>query len=76
NDQLILRGERPSPRPPERSDCCLDDPERSRMHMMEIDHGPFHRALEMPERVVSDQIKACYRNGFLWVKMPKGDGAQ
>jgi HSP20 family molecular chaperone IbpA len=46
------------------------------MHMMEIDHGPFHRALEMPERVVSDQIKACYRNGFLWVKMPKGDGAQ
>jgi len=72
--QLVLRGQRPAPRPPERSECCLAESARVRMHLMEIDHGPFHRALEMPERVDTTAIKACYRNGFLWVKMPKGDG--
>ena len=74
--QLVLRGNRPAPRPPERSHCRLEAPDRVRMHMMEIDHGPFHRSLELPEQVDPSRIKACYRNGFLWVKMAKGAGTK
>ncbi len=64
--QLVLRGERISPRP-ERSAAAG----ALRVHLMEIDHGPFLRTLELPQSAGADRIEACYRNGFLWVKIPK-----
>jgi len=69
--KLLLRGERAGPRPPGRKDCPVPNPGTLRLHLMEIDHGPFLRVLEVPEFVDTDGICACYRNGFLWVKMPK-----
>ncbi|MHC4982176.1 MAG: Hsp20/alpha crystallin family protein [Planctomycetota bacterium] len=61
---LVLSGDRPAPKPPERDDIvCL--------HLMEIDHGRFSRALELPEDVDADGIEAKYRSGYLWVKLPK-----
>jgi len=65
--KLLLRGERGSPRP----QPAGNPPGRLRMHLMEIDHGPFLRALQLPEDIDDGRIEACYRNGFLWVKMPK-----
>ncbi|KKM85437.1 hypothetical protein LCGC14_1289060 [marine sediment metagenome] len=79
--RLILRGQRPSPRPAE---CEQDDQGMAagalRLHLMEIDHGPFLRVLELPETASTRDIEARYRSGFLWVRIPKvvklpeGDG--
>jgi HSP20 family protein len=42
-----------------------------RIHVMEIDHGPFYRAVSIPENVEIKKIEAKYTNGFLWVELPK-----
>ena len=44
---------------------------RVRIHLMEIDHGSFCREVELPEDVDRDRIVANYRNGMLWVELPK-----
>jgi HSP20 family protein len=46
-------------------------PYRTRVHLMEIDHGAFCREVELPNDVDSDAIHAEHRNGFLWVQIPK-----
>ena len=62
---LTIRGERPVPRSP------LAGASRVRVHRMEIDHGPFAREVELPADVDQEQITATYRNGLLWVELPK-----
>jgi HSP20 family protein len=42
-----------------------------RVHVMEIDHGSFLRVVELPQRVRQDKITAHYRNGMLWIEIPK-----
>ncbi|MCD4699435.1 MAG: Hsp20/alpha crystallin family protein [Phycisphaerae bacterium] len=65
-NRLILRGARPSPRPPEKQcDVALH------LHHMEIECGPFIRTVDLPEAIDIKKIEAWYRNGFLWVKMPR-----
>ena len=44
---------------------------RVRIHLMEIDHGSFCREVELPEDVDRDRIIANYRNGMLWIELPK-----
>ena len=44
---------------------------RVRMHLMEIDHGGFGREVELPEDVRQADINAAYRNGMLWIEIPK-----
>ena len=44
---------------------------RVRIHLMEIDHGSFCREVELPEDVDRDRISANYRNGMLWIELPK-----
>ena len=46
---------------------------RIRVHVMEIDHGAFCRALELPENISREQINASYRNGLLWIEVPKNE---
>jgi len=46
-------------------------PRRVRIHLMEIDHGGFCREVELPEDVDKDRIAANYRNGMLWIELPK-----
>lgn len=68
--RLMLRGTRAVPN-------CVEDGVadaqvgRLRVHLMEIDHGPFAREVELPEDVVRDRINATYRNGLLWIELPK-----
>jgi HSP20 family molecular chaperone IbpA len=45
---------------------------RLRVHLMEIDHGPFSREVELPPDVNHERIAATYRNGLLWIEIPKG----
>ncbi len=42
-----------------------------KIHVMEIDHGPFYRAVSIPENVEIKEIEAKYSNGFLWIELPK-----
>jgi HSP20 family protein len=44
---------------------------RVRMHLMEIDHGSFARDVELPEDVHRDHINAHYRDGMLWIELPR-----
>ena len=61
---LVLAGERALPGEAEAEGSV-------RLHLMEIDHGHFERAIELPENVDIDAIEAFYRNGYLWVRIPK-----
>lgn len=58
---LVIRGQRESPRPQS----------KSRVHLMEIDHGNFRRTINIPSVVEVDNIKARYVDGYLWVELPK-----
>ncbi len=42
-----------------------------RVHVMEIDHGPFCREVELPDNVDHLRIQATHRNGLLWIELPK-----
>lgn len=60
-DILVISGQRESPRPQM----------RSKVHLMEIDHGQFCRNVDIPSRVAVEDIKARYTDGYLWVELPK-----
>ncbi|MGB2820016.1 MAG: Hsp20/alpha crystallin family protein, partial [Phycisphaerae bacterium] len=68
---LLLTGERSTPRPPNPEECDPAKPEPQKLHLMEIDHGPFHREIQLPEGVDVEAIEALYRNGYLWIRIPK-----
>ena len=62
--RLTIQGQRPIPRPKAKCD-------QLRMRQMEINHGPFCRELDLPPDVDTDNIAATYRNGMLWIELPK-----
>ena len=76
DQRLKLRGVRPVPQ------CEESEPEppgaaapgttrRIRVHLMEIDHGAFAREVELPADADRESITANYRNGLLWIEIPK-----
>ena len=70
DQRMVLRGTRAVPTPEESGNPELHN-RRVRVHVMEIDHGSFSRHVELPEDVHRDRITASYRNGMLWVELPK-----
>ena len=66
---LSLKGHRhvPTDFDPE----CVEGKGRCKVHLMEIDHGGFSRQVELPEDVAKEKICANYRNGLLWIELPK-----
>ena len=48
-------------------------PEKIRVHLMEIDHGAFTREVEIPADADRQRISASYRNGLLWIEIPKSN---
>jgi HSP20 family protein len=68
--RLKLRGQREVGSSPDEQED--NDPNRRvRVHLMEIDHGSFCREVELPQDVDKEKISATYRNGMLWVQIPK-----
>ena len=64
---IILAGERPSPGVPESKGL-------KRLHLMEIEHGPFCRKIELPGDAALENVEAIeawYRSGYLCVEIPK-----
>ena len=66
---LIFKGRREVPTWPLDADPASHP--RCKLHLMEIDHGHFSREVELPRDVESSQINAIYRNGMLWIELPK-----
>jgi len=64
HDSLYIRGWRSKPLIP-------DSPEEVSVHVMEIDSGRFHRKVSIPEDVDQSAIEAHYRNGYLWIELPR-----
>jgi len=64
NDAVVVRGRRQSPVPP-------DGTRPSAVHLMEIDHGSFCRSVDIPANVDPAGISATYKEGMLWVILPK-----
>lgn len=63
-NSLVVRGERTAPLPPKGEKV-------TGVHLMEIDMGVFCRQVELPAAVERDGIAAHYRDGLLWVALPK-----
>jgi HSP20 family protein len=69
---LRLRGHRVVPLLPEGGpEEAAAGAARLRVHLMEIDHGPFCREVPLPDDVAVEEIHAQYLNGILWVELPK-----
>jgi HSP20 family protein len=74
DQKLTLRGARLVPTLPELEGGISppgDAHPKLRVHLMEIDHGPFCREVELPADVDRERITAAHRNGLLWIELPK-----
>lgn len=77
DQRLSLRGSRPVPatESPEAGSAGESEGEpparRVKLHLMEIDHGAFRREVELPPDADLQGISATYRNGLLWIEIPK-----
>ena len=69
--RLVLRGNREVPRCPADINDCAGLHTRAKIHLMEIDHGPFSRDVELPHAIRHEKIIANYLNGMLWIEIPK-----
>lgn len=72
---LRIRGKRPKPALPQ---CPVGNPEHCSVsvHQMEIDSGTFERRLALPGDILVDRIAAKYREGYLWVVLPRAGKEQ
>lgn len=70
-NRLALRGRREVPPCPENLRLENEVPCRAKIHLMEIDHGNFARDVELPSDIQQADIHASYRNGMLWIEVPK-----
>jgi HSP20 family protein len=66
--RLILKGARPVPPCPCKTG---EEPQKVKVHLMEIDHGGFARDVELPLDVNKEKIHARYSDGMLWIELPK-----
>ncbi|MFQ5491478.1 MAG: Hsp20/alpha crystallin family protein [Phycisphaerae bacterium] len=62
---LYVRGQRAKPMPRGVSDQDVS------VHVMEIDSGRFQRKVPVPNDVDTGAVEARYRNGYLWIVMPR-----
>lgn len=69
-NSLLIHGVRPRPESPEACEEHCPHPS-VRVHVMEIDSGPFSRRISLPSGIEVSQISANYRNGYLWITLPK-----
>jgi len=60
-DRVQLRGDR----------CRPSEHAVTRIHHMEIDFGPYHQIIALPERVEPKGASLTYREGFVLTRLPK-----
>jgi HSP20 family protein len=62
-DLLMIAGRRDNP-----AQQCAP---KQKMHQVEIDFGYFERIIKLAMPIEGDKIAASYKDGFLWVHLPK-----
>jgi HSP20 family protein len=62
--RIWLRGERANPEPADEAGRVLQT------IAMEIDYGPFVRAVSLPVEIEIGEASATQENGFLWICLP------
>ena len=67
--QLRLRGQRSVPVTPDGGGEARA--KGLRVHLMEIDYGPFCREVGLPADIDQEKILATYVNGMLWIELPR-----
>jgi HSP20 family protein len=67
--RLLLKGHRHVPCHPDGESESQN--KRVRVHLMEIDQGSFCREVELPDDANHESISAVYRNGLLWIELPR-----
>ncbi|HEB84303.1 MAG TPA: Hsp20/alpha crystallin family protein [Bacteroidetes bacterium] len=45
--------------------------EKRQYHKMEVSYGPFERVFRLPGPVESEQVRADYKGGFLFIRLQK-----
>jgi HSP20 family molecular chaperone IbpA len=61
--RLTIQGFRAAPEPQRSPDDNLH------IQTMEIDHGPFSRTVQLPERINIERTKTRYHSGLLWITL-------
>lgn len=61
---VVISGTRPQP-------CPAGDRAALSTLVLEIQDGAFRREISLPQRFATDQVAANYRDGFLWISLPK-----
>lgn len=62
--RLCVMGHRPRP-------MIMDVGEPLRVEALEIDEGPFHREIELPEPVDVQSLKISHDKGYIWITLRK-----
>ena len=83
-DNLIIKAEVPGINPEDLEISITDDTltikgklkgvlvnKREDYHIMEKRHGFFSRSIQLPCKVIIEDVKATYKKGFLYIIMPK-----
>src|SRR5699024_8540399 len=55
----------------QREEVIKTDDENKKMHVVEHSYGSFQRSFTLPENIDADNISADYKNGILFIEIPK-----
>jgi HSP20 family protein len=66
-NRVTLRGERK---------IAVPDDKQTSLHRRERQSGIFRRTVELPAHADPEKAQALYRNGVLWLRIPKAPEAQ
>jgi HSP20 family protein len=66
DDTLTVRGEKRFER----------EATEGRWRMLQCAYGSFHRSVQLPSPVKSEEARATYRDGVLRIELPKAEGSK
>ncbi|MBV9274650.1 MAG: Hsp20/alpha crystallin family protein [Verrucomicrobia bacterium] len=69
--KLWILGSRLAPEPSSEPPAEVVRTKSVRVLAMEIDYGPFARAISLPEDVDLERIRSEWDNGLLWIEIPR-----
>jgi HSP20 family molecular chaperone IbpA len=69
--KLWIHGSRLAPEPSSEPPSDVGRAKTVRVLAMEIDYGPFARAISLPDDADLERIRSHWDNGLLWIEIPR-----